>query len=242
MAKRTIGAIADLIEDRLDKDRADVTFDTFVFDMLNLTLQEMSSYVPYARWLMDEVSLTATVSGTQYIVMPTDMDIDSLIYIRDTTTNKRVRRVSPMEAETIDPGRDLTGDEMVWWYQRVETTSPPFEDRIYFLDRPDSADTLTAIFGILVPVASTAATQLILPEKYEWILMEGAMAKIRERMDSENIALIQMHEANYKRGIKLLILDADNQPSHDIVMASHRPVYGSGISGASFPSDYDITA
>lgn len=241
MAKRTIGAIADLIEDRLDKDRNDTTFDQFVMDMLNLTLQEMSSYVPYARWLLDEVSLTATVASTQYIIMPTDMDIDSLVYIRDETNNRRVRRITPAEAEMIDPGRDLSGDEILWWYQRVEATSPAYEDRIYFLHKPDSVDTLKAIFGILVPTASTGATSLIMPEKYEWILMEGAMAKIWERLDPTNLPIINLHKQEFGIGLKVLIRDADSTPGDDTVMASHRPTYQAGIQGPSFPADYDIT-
>lgn len=233
--------MADLIEDRFDKDRADTTFDTFVQDMLNLAFQEIASEVPHARWKMDEVSLTATVAGTQYIVMPTDMDIDSLISIRDETGNKKVRRISPRDADEIDPGRDLTGDEILWWYQRVETTPPTAEDRIYFLNRPDSVDTLKIIFGIVGTTVSPGGT-LILPEKYEWILIEGAMSKCWDRVDAENIVSKQLCEKNFRRGIEIIRKDANTSPGEAMVLASHRFRAGYSIQGASFPSQFDITA
>ena len=242
MAKRTIGAIADLIEDRVDKDRADTTFDQFVIDMLNLTLQEMSAEVPHSRWLMDETTLTATVSGTQYIVMPTDLDIDSLISMRDpTNSNRKIVRIDAQDSDLIDPGRDLTGDEIFWWYQRVETTGTTFEDRIYFLNRPDSADTLTAIFGILVPTGLTGTSTAVLPEKYEPILMEGTLVKVWERLDPENTNMITLHKSAFERGLLLIEKDADSTPGASSNLAYHRPFRsGLSVTGAAFPANYDV--
>lgn len=239
MAKRSLNTLADHIEDRIDRSQSDTTLDTFVKDCLNLTMQEMASYFPWMKWLMDEVSLTATVSGTQYIVMPSDLDIDSFISITDRTNNRKVRRISPQEADEIDPGRDLTGDEIVWWYQRVETTSPAFEDRIYFLHRPDSADTLSAIFGTLPPTVSTGTASFILPEKYEWILIEGSLSKVWDRLDPDNPSRKAVHESAYQRGIEILKRDA-NQINEETNMYSHRPRTNSGISGPSFPADYNV--
>lgn len=246
MAKRTLAVLADLIEDRVDRSQDDTTFDTFVQAMLNLTLQEIHSFVPYARWLLDEVALTATVSGTQYIVAPSDMDFDSLIMIRDETTNRRVRRIAPQEAEEIDPGRDLTGDEIIWWYQRVETAGSgsggaTAEDRIYFLYRPDSADTLRAIFGIN-SITITSAQTGNLPEKYEWILLEGALAKVWERLDPENSNSKQLHQDAFERGLGIIKRDADSTAGESSALYSHRPLRQSaGVAGASFPSNFDVS-
>ena len=239
MARRTLAAMADSIEDRFDKDRTDTTFDAFVQDMLILTLQEINTYVPWSRWLMDEVSLTATVSGTQYISMPADLDLESLISITDrATTNRKVRRISPMDADEIDPGRDMTGDEILWWYQRVETMGG-FEDRIYFLNQPDSVDTLSAIFGVIIP-QPTANQTAVLPEKYEPIWMDGAMEKVWDRIDPGHPNK-SIHRNNFKIGLEIIKRDANRAAGESTALASHRPRQGAGIQGASFPSNYDIT-
>lgn len=241
MAKRTLAAMADLIEDRVDKDRADVTFDNFVQDMLVLTLQEINAEVPWSRWLMDEASLTATVNGTQYIVMPSDLDIDSLISITDrANSNRKVRRISAQDADNIDPGRDMTGDEILWWYQRVETTSPTFEDRIYFLNRPDSADTLSAIFGTTVPVPTSNITS-VLPEKYEVFWMAGALEKVYDRIDPSNPEKDRQRRY-FERGLAIMRRDANSAPDESSSLASHRPnSNGLGVQGAQFPSNFDVT-
>lgn len=240
MAKRTLGTIANLIIDLVDKDTADSTFKTFVENMLVLTLQEINAEVPWARWLEDEASLTATVSGTQYIVAPTDIDIDSLMSIRDETNNRKIRRISREEADLIDPGRDLAGDEILWWYQRVETTSPAYEDRIYFLYRPDSADTLKAMFGTLVPVPTTASTS-VLPEKYEPYWIHGALAKVWQRLDPENISIINLNQNNFNRGISVIKRDANQSPGESNALHGHRPQADSGVAGANWPANFDIS-
>ena len=238
MAKRSLNVLADFIEDRCDKDQADTTFDTFVKDCLNLTIQEIASWVPWAKWLMDEVSLTATSSGTQYVVMPTDLDIDSWISITDRTVNRKVRRITAAEADEIDPGRDLTGDEIVWWYQRVETSSPTFEDRIYFLHRPDSTDTLSAIFGTFPPTVSTGTSSFILPEKYEWILIEGALSKVWDRLDPDSNRS-EKHEQKFMSGKAIIERDA-NQITEESNLYGHRPRSNAGVAGPSFPADFNI--
>lgn len=224
-----------MIARRVDKDDTDATFVAFAEECLVLALQEIDSEVPWARWLMDEASLTATVASTQYIVMPTDMDIDSFISITDrANSNRRIRRISPDEADDIDPGRDLTGDEILWWYQRVETVSPAFEDRIYFLNRPDSADTLSAIFGTLVPVPTTAIAS-ILPEKYEPIWIEGGIKNLYPRVKVD----VKIHEARFLKGLSIIKRDANKTPGDSTTMASHRPLTGLGVRGASFPANFD---
>ena len=238
MARRTLATLADLLEDRVDKSRQDTTFDSFVQNMLILSLQEINAEVPWARWLMDEVSLVSTVSGIQYIVMPSDLDIDSMISITDrSNANIKVRRITFEEADLIDPGRELTGDEILWWYQRVETTSPAFEDRIYFIGRPESADTLSAIFGITVP-QPTAAQTSVLPEKYEPYWMEGALSKIWERLDPDS-QRSEVHKKEFRRGLEIIRRDANSGDNGSL--ASHRPLRGSGVSGPSWPAQFDIT-
>lgn len=240
MAKRTLAGIADLVEDRLDKDRNDTVFDAFVQDMCVLTFQEMTAEVPWARWLLDEVSLNPTVSGTQYIVMPSDMDIDSLISITDrTNTQRRVTRITPQDADLIDPGRTRTGDEILWWYQRVETGAGTWEDRIYFFNQPDSADTLKAIFGTLA-FQPSASQSFPLPEKYEPILMEGAISKCYDRLDATSPAKDKA-EAKFQKGLLLIKRDA-NRAIEESPMASHRPIKNAfGIQGAQFPSNFDVS-
>ena len=241
MAKRSLNTLADIVEDRCDKSQSDTTFDNFVKDCLNLTVQEIASHVPWTQWLLDEASLTATVDGTQYIVMPSDMDIHSFISITDrSNANRKVRRITPAEADQIDPGRDLTGDEILWWYQRVETTSPTFEDRIYFLNRPDSADTLSAIFGTFPPTVSTGTASFILPEKYEWILIEGALSKAWERLAPE-LPIADRHRKRFEAGLQIIVRDS-NSPLEESGLQGHRPLRNvSGVIGPSFPANFDIT-
>lgn len=236
MAKRTLNALAKIIARRVDKDDADTVFVAFAEECLVLALQEIDAEVPWARWLMDEASLNPTVSGTQYIVMPADMDIDALTSITDrSNSNRKVRRITPEEADEIDPGRDDTGDEILWWYQRVETTSPTYEDRIYFLNRPDSADTLSAIFGTLVPVPASGSAS-VLPEKYEPFWIEGGIKNLPPRVKVEPI-----HESRFQKGLAIIRRDANKTPGDSAGLASHRSRYGRGTFGPSFPANYDVT-
>lgn len=218
----------------VDKSQSDTTFVGFVENMLLLTHNEIVSEVPYAKWLQNETTLTATVSGTQYVAVPTGFDVDSIVSIRDTTTNKRVRRISFEEADLIDPGRDLTGDEILWWYQKVGT-----DERIYFLNRPDSADTLTIIFGVNPDDPATGAS-FYLPAKYEPFLIAGAVIKVWERMDPEhNTAKMQRI---YDRGLLIIKREANSSHGEETGMASHRPTkQDGGVQGASFPSNFDIS-
>lgn len=221
---------------RVDKDDADTTFVSFAEECLVLALQEINAFVPWVRWLMDEASLTATVSGTQYIAMPSDMDLDSFISITDrANADRKLIRIEPEDADRIDPGRDLTGDEIFWWYQRVETSSPTYEDRIYFLYRPDSADTLSAIFGTLVPVPASGSSS-VLPEKYEPFWIEGGIKNLFPRIQVD----VKLHEGRFKEGLQVIKRDADRNPGGSDVMASHRPRIGGGVQGAAFPSNFDV--
>ena len=128
-----------LICDRTDKDRLDTTFVTFCENMLVLTLQEIIAQVPYARWLENEATLNL-VAGTQYVAIPSDMDIDNIISFRDETNNFTSTRIAPEDADLIDPGRFLTGREFLWWHQVVGGA-----DRLYFLNRPDTTHNLKEI-------------------------------------------------------------------------------------------------
>lgn len=233
MARRTRNQLALLIVDMVDKSRLDTTFVGFVEDMLLLTHNEIVSEVPYARWLMNEASLTATVSGTQYVAVPTDFDIDSLVSIRDEATNKRVRKITAEQADQIDPGRDLTGDEILWWYQKVGTA-----ERIYFLNRPDSTDTLTIIFGVN-PSDPATSGNFYLPAKYEPYLISGALVKVWERLDPEHNT--SKHERFYAKGLQIIKRDANSSAGESTGLASHRRgIQDAGVQGASFPSNFDI--
>jgi len=241
MAKKTLNAQALLICDMVDKSRNDSTFVSFVEAMLNLTRQELQSIAPWAWWLKDEASLTATTSGQQYVAAPSDMDFDSDIQIRDETNNRKLRRISPEEADLIDPGRDLSGDEILWWPQRVESTDGITNEtyRIYFLYKPDSADTLVARFGINSVVLTTAQSGVI-PEKYEPIVINGTLLKVAPRADVDlNISLIARQ---YEEGKQLLLRDANSSPSESNGLASHRNIHSrvDGVHGPSWPANFDI--
>ena len=245
MAKRTYGAKANLIIDRCDKSRDDTTFKNFVLDCLYLTLQEIIMAVPYARWLMDEVSLTVT-SGQQYIdITASGIDPDNIVDIRDETNNFQSRRITPEEAGLIDPGRDSTGLEFLWWVQTVwaatETT------RIYFLDRPDAAGTLKVICGR--PNADpTSTTSSVLPAKYESVEIDGALAKVWERIDPNS----PLSDKYYQRflggytdggeptGMVAIIMDAKKARGQQDALASHRPHQGGSDFGPRFPANFDI--
>lgn len=231
--RRTRNALALLVCDMVDKDRNDTTFVAFVENMLLLTHSEIVTIAPHARWLQNEASLTATTSGTQYVAVPSDFDIDSLISIRDEVTNKRVRRISQEEADAIDPGRDMTGDEILWWFQKVGT-----DERIYFLNRPDSADTLKIIFGVNPTDPATGAS-FYLPAKYEPYLIAGTLIKVWERLDPQQSTA--KHEKFYSTGLQIIKRDANSSPAESTGMASHRPGRrDAGVQGASFPSNFDI--
>ena len=220
-----------LITKRVDKNTSDTTFITFVEDMLKVTLQEIISFCPYARWLLDEDSLTTT-SGQQYVSLPSDMDIDSLVLLRDETNNRPLVRIDPSTGDAIDPGRDLTGDEILWWPQTVAGA-----DRIYFLHRPDSVDTLKAIFGNIVTDPASGATSA-LPAKYEYGWIEGTIPKLSPRIKGIDVS---MHERKFQDFLKNRVQrDADSSPGESNVMISHRPRNGAGVHGPSFPADFDI--
>lgn len=232
--RRTRNALALLIADMVDKDRLDTTFIAYVESMLLLTHNEIVAEVPYARWLTNETTLTATVAGTQYVAVPTDFDVDSMVSIRDETNNRRVRKITLEEANRIDPGRDLTGDEILWWFQRVGGV-----DRIYFLNRPDSVDTLTITFGTNPDDPATGAS-FALPAKYEPYLMAGALIKVWGRIDPTQS--VQLQVAMYSKGLAIIKRDANSNPSEASGMARHRPRPGeTGVEGASFPANFDVS-
>jgi len=230
MAKRTLQALADLIEDRVDKSRDDVTFNTFVEDMLNLTLQEIISEIPQARWLLEEHSITLT-ADQQFVTLPSDMDLEGIRTLRDDTNNRQVTRVDPDDGDRIDPGRDLTGTVLIWWFQRIAGV-----DRMYFLPRPAEGDALTMISGELITDPTSAQTT-VLPAKYESWWIEGAMAKLSPRIDVN----VELHRALFDRGLVIMKKDSNTNPGSKVVMASHRRRLGStGVDGARFPSNFDV--
>lgn len=249
MAKRTYGAKANIIVDRCDKSRDDTTFVNFVLDCLYLTLQEIITAVPYARWLMDEVSLS-TASGTQYIdITSSGIDPDNIVDIRDETNNFQSRRITPEEAGLIDPGRDLSGNEFLWWIQTVWAGAPTAAEqtRIYFINKPDSIDALIVICG-RPNNDPTSATTSVLPAKYENIEIDGALSKVWERIDPDS----QKSENYYRRflggyneggeatGMCAIIRDAKKARGQQDALASHRPRTGTSDFGPRFPADFDI--
>lgn len=232
MAKRTLNALALLITKRVDKNTSDSTFVSFVEDMLTLTLQEIIAAVPNARWLRDEDTLT-TASGTQYVTLPSDMDVDAIASLRDETNNRPLVRISAEKADQIDPGRDLTGDEILWWHQRVGT-----EDRIYFLNQPDSIDSIKAVFGNVITDPTTGQT-CALPAKYEYGWIEGTLPKLTPRIKGIDVAL---HEGKFRDFIENVVKrDSNATPGESNVMISHRPFQANGPYGPSFPADFDIS-
>lgn len=230
MAKRTLGALADLIEDRVDKPREDATFNTFVENMLVLTLQEIIAEVPYARWLFEEHSITQ-VADQQYVVLPSTLDIDAIVSMRDDTNNRKVTRISAEDADRIDPGRDLSGKSIFWWFQRVGG-----EDRLYFLFKPDATDSLTLISGELITDPTSNQTT-VLPAKYESWWMEGAMAKLHPRIEVD----VTVHRSIFNHGLSVIKKHANSDPGSTTGLLSHRRRVGTtGVQGLSFPSNFDI--
>lgn len=231
MAKRTLSQIADICIDRVDESRADSSFRTFCEAQAVLTLQEIISEVPWARWLLEEHSITLTASQ-QYVTMPSDMDIDAIISLRDTTNNKRTIRISPDDADKIDPGRDLAGDALLWWFQRVGGA-----DRLYFLPQPDGADSLTMISGEIITDPTTNQTTA-LPAKYESGWVDGTLVKVWERVEPNFDSSVI-----YSRFLKFLEKvrrDANSAPYESSAMVSHRPIHGLSPFGANFPSNFDV--
>lgn len=229
MARRTIDKLADAIEDRVDKDQADTVFDAFVKDQLNITMQEIVSLVPQVQWILDEDSVSS-VADQQYVVLPSDMDPDAFVSMRTEGTPNKVRRISIQEADSIDPGRDLGGDEILWWFQRVAGA-----DRIYFLHKPDSVDTIKIIFGNVISDTATGSS-FDLPAKYEWVLIEGTISKLSPRI-KVNVA---QHTAQFEKGMLIIERDANKLAGEESALAGHRPDFSSGIHGPSFPADFDI--
>ncbi len=230
-AKRTLNQMANLLIDRVDKDREDTTFVTFAEDMLKVTLQEIISEVPQARWLMEENSITL-VASQQYVVLPTDVDIDNIKSLRDDSNETPLFRIDASEADMIDPGRSLTGDALLWWYQVVGG-----EERMYFLHQPDTADTLYLISGEIITDPASGAT-CVLPAKYEWIWMEKTLPKIWERVNSGHD--VSQHVLMGEKGMKIIKRDAVSLPGGAESLASHRPRLTTGVEGARFPSNFDV--
>lgn len=249
MAKRTYQAKAYLICDRCDKSRNDTTFYNFVLDSLRLTLQEIITAVPYAIWLQNEVSLT-TVAAQQYVdITSSGIDPDNIVDIRDETNNFQSRRISPEEAGLIDPGRDLTGNEFLWWIQTVWAGTPTATEqtRIYFINKPDSVDTLKVICGRKNDDPAATETS-VLPAKYESIEIDGALSKVWERIDPDSQLsdkYTQRFMGGYNAGgeasgMVAIIRDAKKTRGQMDSLVSHRPRSGGTDFGPRFPADFDI--
>lgn len=176
MAKRTLSAIANVLLDRIDKSRDDTTLKTFVEDQLVITLQEIIASVPYARWLLDEDTVTTTAS-TQSSAIPTDLDIDNVVTVRNETKDWVVVRSSLEAIDMIDPGRDFSGSPRLWWFQRVAGS-----DLLYWWPRPSVGETIKLIFGNLV-TDQTSGNSGVLPAKYEGTWIDLALPKVYERIN-----------------------------------------------------------
>lgn len=240
MAKRTLNALAKLIINRLNKPTNDADLVTYVENMLNVAIQEIYSAVSYAPWLTDQDTIVTT-AAQQYSTLTSDLDIDSLVSIIDTTNNYSLTKITLEEANAIDPGRDLTGYPRMWWHQMVGGS-----DRIYWLPRPDSAYTETLDFGnIADDIASGSSSRL--PAKYEGIWMDLTIPKVWERIDPKynTSALVAramggFNDAGEPTGLARIVWDAKkSKPSGSL--AGHRPLLGTTREIPSFPSDYDIT-
>lgn len=234
MAKRTVSAIGDIIIDRVDKDKNDSVFKSFVTDQVLLTFQEIVAAVPNARWLLDSDTLTL-VANQQYVEMTSDWDIDSVASLRYGANLRAIRRITREEADMLDPGRTLSGVPDLWWYQ--EDLSTTVKPRIYFIPKPSAAGTVTVTFGNLVDDVLTSAT-LRLPAKYESTLIDLTLLKVWERIDPfKDVSLIASRGMN---GLEIIKRDVRRNPGGNDSLAFHRPHWDSGIRGASFPGDYDI--
>lgn len=227
--------------DRLDKDRSDTTFVSFCENMLVLTLQEIIAQVPYADWLTDEQSVL-TVAGQQWSTSPTSMDIDNVVTIRNETNNIQLRRITPEEADLIDPRRALQGLPNLWWHQIVGGA-----DRLYWMPQPDVIYTHKMILSDLVTDPTTGQS-CVLPAKYESIWMDGALIKTWERIDSDyDTSKIEIryrggyNEAGEPSGVCRIIHDAKNKRGENSTMASHRPNRGNPDFAPRFPAEFDIT-
>lgn len=233
MAKRTLAQMADLVEDIVDKSQSDTTFDTFVQNMLVLTLQEIIAEVPWARWLKEEHSITLT-ADQQYVTMPSDLDIDAIASLRDDTNNRKVERVSDGIPDIVDPGRDLSGSVLLWWFQRVGGA-----DRLYFLPKPDAADSLTLVAGEIITDPTSAQTTA-LPAKYENVWLAKTMPKVWSRVDpNQNVDFWIL---SGERGMDVIRRDANSSPGDNAVVFSHRPGIGVPFThGTTFPADFDVS-
>src|SRR3990167_6311138 len=176
MAKRTLSAVANVLLDRIDKSRDDSTLKTFVEDQFVITLQEIIATVPYARWLLDEDTVTTTAS-TQSSAIPTDLDIDNVVTVRNETKDWVVVRSSLEAIDMIDPGRDFVGSPRLWWFQRVAGS-----DLLYWWPRPSAAETIRLIFGNLV-TDQTTGNSGVLPAKYEGTWIDLTLPKVWERIN-----------------------------------------------------------
>lgn len=240
MAKRTLNQLGKVIARRVDKDPADTAFVAFAEECLVLTLQEIISLVPYAKWIGDEDTIN-TVSGQQYSVFTTDADPDNIVGIRDETNNKDLVRISLEDANRLDPGRDMTGPPDMFWFQRVGT-----DERIYWLPRPDAIIAEKMIFGNVVDDPASGSTS-VLPAKYESIWIDGAMAKLFPRIPDVNHEFFQKRfmggydQSGQPFGIAIIVRDAKKARNESSEMSSHRPNIHTGEFGPRFPANFDIT-
>lgn len=231
MAKRTLSAIANIVIDRVDKSRSDSTFKTFVEDQAVLTLQEIISEVPHARWLMESFSISL-VADQAYVDLDADVDIDSFVSLADRTNDYPLVRIDPRDADVIDPGRDLSGEAILWWFQRVGGT-----DRAYFINLPDDTDSLVMVCGEKITDPTSGSTTA-LPAKYEYGWIEGTLSKVWERLDpSKDTTKLDL---KFERFLAKVRKDANANPGQSEVMVSHRPHTSGGDIRPRFPSDFDV--
>lgn len=241
MAKRTLNQIALLLIDRVDKSRTDATLVSYCESMVAITLQEILAQVTYAEWLGDEQSVV-TAASTQYSATPATLDVDNIVSVRNETNNIDLLRITPEDADRIDPKRTLQGLPYMWWHEIVGGV-----DRLYWMPQPDAIYTHKIICSDLVTDPTTGQTT-VFPAKYESILMDGALVKIWERLDPDHdTSKIQArYEGGYNQageafGVCRIIKDAKNKRGENSVMTSHRPTRSTPDFAPRFPSDFDIT-
>lgn len=241
MAKRTLNQLALVLIDRVDKSRTDTTFVSFCESMLVITLQEIIAQVPFAEWLMDELSVSTT-AAQQYATVPNSFDVNNVLTIRNETNNTNLSRITPEDADRIDPKRALQGLPYMWWYQVVGGV-----ERIYFMPQPDAIYAHKIICSDLITDPTTAQT-CVLPAKYESIWMDGALVKIWERLDPEHdtSAIQARFEGGYNKageatGVCRIVKDAKNKRGENSVMVNHRPTRSTPDFSPRFPADFDIT-
>lgn len=206
MAKSAVDDIIDSIQRRADyvPSTADSGLDTLTLDILNDSLKQVYQNLFDANRLIDagqSVTLTTTADQPYIDISTTLATADSILKVTERVNDTDIELISyaQFRATWVNPTRSTS---------TTPSQCAIFNDRLYLGPTPSATGTSIYVEFVASPTKVVAGETLPYKDKYDPLLIAMGVAELLPITDSNNVARLQLADANVKRLIKDLITNA----------------------------------